>query len=99
MKTAFFDSGIGGLSVLHHAMKILPNEEFIFYADEDNVPYGTKTRAEILNFVARKNKSLVERFFAWLRDTFKIFLFNNRTYNLELANVELLDGLLENENH
>ena len=51
MKIAFFDSGIGGLSVLHHAMKILPNEEFIFYADEDNVPYGTKTRVEILQFV------------------------------------------------
>ena len=53
MKTAFFDSGIGGLSVLHHAMKILPNEEFIFYADEDNVPYGTKTLEQILNYVDR----------------------------------------------
>ena len=51
MKTAFFDSGIGGLSVLHHAMKILPDEEFIFFADEDNVPYGTKTREQILNYV------------------------------------------------
>ena len=39
MKIAFFDSGIGGLSVLHHALKILPQEQFIFYADEDNVPY------------------------------------------------------------
>lgn len=51
LKIAFFDSGIGGLSVLHHAMKILPGEEFIFYADEDNVPYGTKTREQILNLV------------------------------------------------
>ncbi len=51
MKIAFFDSGIGGLSVLHHAMKILPQEEFIFFADEDNVPYGTKTRQEVLSFV------------------------------------------------
>ena len=51
MKVAFFDSGIGGLSVLHHAMKILPNEEFIFFADEDNVPYGTKTHEEILKLV------------------------------------------------
>ena len=48
MKIAFFDSGMGGLSVLHHAMKILPHEEFIFFADEDNVPYGTKTPAEVL---------------------------------------------------
>ena len=51
MKTAFFDSGIGGLSVLHHAMKILPEEEFVFFADEDNVPYGTKSREEVLKFV------------------------------------------------
>ncbi len=51
MKLAFFDSGIGGLSVLHHAAKLLPNEEFIFFADEDHVPYGTKSRAEVLHFV------------------------------------------------
>lgn len=51
MKIAFFDSGMGGLSVLHHAMKILPQEEFIFFADEDNVPYGTKTPEEVLRFV------------------------------------------------
>lgn len=51
MKIAFFDSGIGGLSVLHHAMKILPQEEFIFFADEDNVPYGTKSPQEVLQLV------------------------------------------------
>ena len=51
LKIAFFDSGIGGLSVLHHAMKILPNEEFIFFADEDNVPYGVKSREQVLSYV------------------------------------------------
>ncbi len=61
MKTAFFDSGIGGLSVLHHAMKILPDEEFIFFADEDNVPYGTKTREEILNYVDEAFKFLISQ--------------------------------------
>ncbi len=50
-KVAFFDSGIGGLSVLHHAMKILPGEDFIFFADEDNVPYGTKTVEQVLVYV------------------------------------------------
>ena len=58
MKLAFFDSGIGGLSVLHHAMKLLPHEEFIFFADEDNVPYGTKSRAEVLGFVDEAFKFL-----------------------------------------
>ena len=59
MKIAFFDSGIGGLSVLHHAMKILPDEEFIFYADEDNVPYGTKTHEEVLGYVDAAFKFLI----------------------------------------
>ena len=59
MKIAFFDSGIGGLSVLHHAMKILPQEEFIFYADEDNVPYGTKSPEEVLNFVDEAFRFLI----------------------------------------
>ncbi|WP_370850496.1 glutamate racemase [Megasphaera sp.] len=52
MKIAFFDSGIGGLSVLHHAMKVLPHEQFIFFADEDNVPYGTKTREQVFQYVS-----------------------------------------------
>ena len=51
MKIAFFDSGIGGLSVFHHAVKLLPGEEFVFFADEDNVPYGTKPREMVMNFV------------------------------------------------
>ena len=59
MKTAFFDSGIGGLSVLHHALKILPGEDFIFFADEDNVPYGTKTREQVLGYVDEAFKFLV----------------------------------------
>ncbi|MCI6158489.1 MAG: glutamate racemase [Selenomonadaceae bacterium] len=52
MKIAFFDSGMGGLSVLHHAMRVLPQEEFLFYADEDHVPYGTKSREAVQQYVA-----------------------------------------------
>ena len=59
MKIAFFDSGIGGLSVLHHTMKILPNEEFIFFADKDHVPYGTKSREMVLKYVDEAFKFLV----------------------------------------
>ena len=47
MKIGFFDSGIGGLSVLHHALKKLPHEQFLYYADSRHVPYGEKTEAEI----------------------------------------------------
>ena len=52
MKIGIFDSGLGGLSVLHQAMKDLPCEQFIYYADEEHVPYGEKTRAEIEGFIA-----------------------------------------------
>lgn len=52
MKIAFFDSGLGGLSVLHEARLALPGEQFIFYADEDHVPYGTRPGAEVQAFVA-----------------------------------------------
>lgn len=51
MKVGFFDSGIGGLSVLHHAMKQMPDTEFIYYADTDHVPYGEKTIEEVRGFV------------------------------------------------
>ena len=52
MKIAFFDSGLGGLSVLYQARQMIPAGEFIFYADKDNVPYGVKSPAEVRQFVA-----------------------------------------------
>lgn len=51
MKIGFFDSGIGGLSVLHRAMKALPEEEYLFYMDSDHVPYGERTKEEIISYV------------------------------------------------
>ena len=42
MRIGIFDSGIGGVSVLHEAVRLLPDEEYIFYADVDHVPYGVK---------------------------------------------------------
>lgn len=51
MKIGIFDSGIGGLSVLHHAMKKMPGTEFIYYADEEHVPYGEKTVEEIKGYI------------------------------------------------
>lgn len=47
MKIGIFDSGIGGLSVLHKALSAIPDAEFIYYADTENVPYGEKSREEI----------------------------------------------------
>ena len=43
----FFDSGVGGLSVLRHALSVLPNENYIYYGDDKNAPYGTRSEKEI----------------------------------------------------
>jgi len=60
MKIGFFDSGIGGLSVLHEAYHMLPGVEFIFYADTDHVPYGKKTAEEILGYARESTSFLVK---------------------------------------
>lgn len=43
-----FDSGVGGISVLREAMRLMPNERFIFFGDTLHAPYGTKTKEEVL---------------------------------------------------
>ncbi|MBP5607897.1 MAG: glutamate racemase [Lachnospiraceae bacterium] len=47
MKIGMFDSGIGGLTVLNEALKLMPDEAYFYYADTDNVPYGNKTADRI----------------------------------------------------
>ena len=46
-----FDSGIGGLTVLKKIIEVLPNEKYIYYADTDNVPYGTKPKEEVKEYI------------------------------------------------
>lgn len=51
MSIGFFDSGIGGISVLYEALKLMPDEDYIYYADTKNVPYGTKPKEKVREFV------------------------------------------------
>ena len=51
MKVGIFDSGMGGLSVLHRALKTMPGLNYIYYADRDHVPYGEKSQEQIKAFV------------------------------------------------
>jgi len=53
MRIAFFDSGIGGLTVLKQTLSILPNETYIYYADTQHVPYGVKTKNEVCFLVSK----------------------------------------------
>lgn len=43
-----FDSGVGGISVLRTLKKAMPHENFIYYSDAKNAPYGTRTREEVV---------------------------------------------------
>ena len=43
-----FDSGVGGLSVFSKLVKLLPNENYIYFGDTKNLPYGNKTKEKLL---------------------------------------------------
>lgn len=51
VRIGFFDSGIGGMTVLHQALRFLPNEDYIFYADTLHVPYGEKPKEEVRKYI------------------------------------------------
>ena len=40
-RIGIFDSGLGGTTVLKEMMKALPNEDYIYYGDNGNFPYGS----------------------------------------------------------
>jgi len=44
---AVFDSGVGGISVLRELVKILPQEDYIYYGDSKNAPYGMKDKETV----------------------------------------------------
>ena len=46
-----FDSGIGGKTTLNEIIKLLPNENYIYYSDSKNNPYGEKTDEELFEIV------------------------------------------------
>ena len=48
MKIGVFDSGIGGMSILEELRKVLPNEDFLYYGDSLNNPYGEKSDDELI---------------------------------------------------
>jgi glutamate racemase len=54
-----FDSGLGGISVLSALFDRLPNERFLYYGDNANAPYGTKTKDEVLTLCQNAAKKLL----------------------------------------
>ena len=58
---AMFDSGVGGLTVLHECLVSLPSEDFVYLGDSANFPYGTKSSAELRDLVVRNTRFLLDR--------------------------------------
>jgi glutamate racemase len=58
---AVFDSGVGGISVLRHLRRELPEERFLYFGDSANAPYGTRTTKEIRDLTLAAVQKLVDR--------------------------------------
>src|SRR3712207_5768444 len=58
---AVFDSGVGGLTVLHECLVSLPAEDYVYLGDSANFPYGTKSPAELRRCVERNARHLLDR--------------------------------------
>ena len=50
---AFFDSGVGGLTVFAKVKKLLPNENYLYFGDTKNMPYGEKSEKQLIEFADR----------------------------------------------
>lgn len=49
-KIAFFDSGVGGLTVYSKFRDVLPNENCVYFGDLKHLPYGNKTKEELIEY-------------------------------------------------
>ena len=58
---AVFDSGVGGISVLRHLRRELPNERFLYFGDSANAPYGTRPTDEIRALTLAAAEALMAR--------------------------------------
>ncbi len=58
---AVIDSGVGGISVLRELVKIMPRENYIYFGDSKNAPYGSKEKSEVLEITRSNLKMLQEK--------------------------------------
>lgn len=57
----FFDSGVGGLSVLKEAMKLMPKEDYIYFGDSKNAPYGVREVEDVRKLTYKAVEFLLEK--------------------------------------
>lgn len=66
MKIGMMDSGLGGLTVLKACLQRLPAHEYLYYADSNHAPYGTKSKEEVyqlteaaVDFLVKKGANII----------------------------------------
>src|SRR3954447_21519908 len=58
---AVFDSGVGGLTVLHECLVSLPEEDYVYLGDDARFPYGARTTEELRDHVEQVTRHLLAR--------------------------------------
>ena len=58
---AVFDSGVGGISVLRELIKLMPRENYLYFGDSANAPYGTRPAAQVKELTMQAAENLVGR--------------------------------------
>ena len=56
-----FDSGLGGVTILKELIKILPRENYLYYADSLHSPYGDKTKEELEEYTSNIVEYLINK--------------------------------------
>lgn len=58
---AVFDSGVGGISVLKELISLMPGENYLYFGDSANAPYGRKTTEEVRLLTLKNAEMLLQR--------------------------------------
>ncbi len=56
-----FDSGVGGISVLRELVKLMPEENYLYFGDSANAPYGSRTTCQVRQLTLEKAAYLYSR--------------------------------------
>ena len=59
LPVAVFDSGVGGLTVLHECLVSLPHEDFLYLGDTARFPYGDRSADQLAEFAAEVDANVV----------------------------------------
>ena len=86
VKIAVFDSGLGSLSIIKEIQKMMKSE-IIYFADQKNYPYGTKSQAQLQIIIDRSIKLLQKDF----SPDFIVIASNTPSLMLNLVTSKIID--------